>query len=179
MYDFHRLCCSPPPLFGNATLCCLSSMYALQNNEDVRQENLPMFISLTIFWRVRTPFTFNWLRERCQSSSVSSSVGDCTKLVAFASYIFTKSILYKLRSHGAIAMASLLQYLTIHLFRLNWTFKLFDTSCSLRANWHAICVREAHLYYEFGDFTFKDCFYKNRYHFDNLDNAIVTNIYIL
>lgn len=103
MYDFHRLCCSPPPLFGNATLCCLSSMYALQNNEDVRQENLPMFISLTIFWRVRTPFTFNWLRERCQSSSVSSSVGDCTKLVAFASYIFTKSILYKLRSHGAIA----------------------------------------------------------------------------
>lgn len=44
-----------------------------------------------------------------------SLIEDCTKLTASA-------------SHGAIAMASPLQDFIMHLFRLNWTFNLVNTS---------------------------------------------------
>lgn len=42
----------PSPSFGNATLCCLSSIHASQSNDDVGQGWLSKFMPLTIFWSI-------------------------------------------------------------------------------------------------------------------------------
>ena len=42
----------PSPSFGNATLCCLSSIHASQTNDDVGQGRLSKFMPLTIFWSI-------------------------------------------------------------------------------------------------------------------------------
>ena len=64
---------------------------------------------------------------QCQSSRTPSTVRDVTKLAASALCTFTNFILSKLYFHSAIAMASPSQHFTMNSFRLNWTFKLFDT----------------------------------------------------
>lgn len=72
----------------------------------------------------------------------------CTKLATSASCTFIKLIVYKLCWHGAIAMASPLQQLTIYSIKLNWTFQPSYTSlltkkkltCNL-GKWNAYLVQ--------------------------------------
>jgi hypothetical protein len=75
-----------------------------------------------------------WPRWRCQNLSAPIS---CWKLHQFGRFCFgsfTKWILYTLHSRGTIAMTWPSQDLTIHLFRLNWTFKPFNTNLLTESN---------------------------------------------
>ena len=141
-------------LFRNPTLCCLLLMHVLQSNENIRQENLPMVMSLTMFWSAWTSFAFKCLRWRCESSSAASPVEDCTKLIASAPCTIAKFILYKLPSRDAIAMTLPSCAFTKHSFRLNCTFKPFDTCLFSESKLTSTWIRRVHLSYKFGWFFF-------------------------
>ena len=87
----------------------------------------------------------------------------CTKLAAFAPCTLVKFILYKLHLRGKIAMASQSPVWTKYSFRLNCTFKTFDTSLltvsKLASN---VGTQSAYLIHIRLILTYDDCFHNNR-----------------
>ena len=73
-------------------------------------------------------------RRQCQRSRTPFAIPYCTKLAVSAPCTFTKLISYNFHLRGAMTMASPLQYLTIHLFRLNLTLNHSIRVCSPRTN---------------------------------------------
>lgn len=125
----------------------------LQSNVSRSNENMgQLFLPRLMFWSVQTFFTFNWPRWRCQSSSASFPIRGCTKLVATALCFFIKFILYKLPLRDAIAMASLSRAFIKHLFRLNYIFKLFNTSLLTDSKLACNVDMWSTFLYEFGSF---------------------------
>jgi hypothetical protein len=79
-----------------------------------------------MFWKTWLIFTFKYPSRQCQSSNASYFFQDCAKLATYVPYTLMKFIWYRLPSRSTIAITSSSEDFTMHSFRLNCTFNLFD-----------------------------------------------------
>ena len=99
-----------------------------------------------------------WPRWLCLSSNAPSSIGYVTNIAACYPCTFTKFILYKLLSHGIIAINFLFQVFRMRLFKFNYIFKPLNRSflsnnklfCMLRTYSTSLPLGWSYL---LGDFT--------------------------
>ena len=106
-------------LFKNATSCCLLPMHASQNNAYVGHflfENVQIIhlvkMAKVVVSKLKCTI-FHWI---------------CHHIAACYPCTFTKFILYKLLSHGIIAINFLFQVFRMRLFKFNYIFKPLNRS---------------------------------------------------